>query len=102
MQILISIIGGFILGWFIREAVAMHKIKGIVKTIEEKEQPQKPNELRVKIEKHKDMFYLFSEADDMFIAQGATKDEVTEVLKKRYSAITVVADPDNVKEVGFK
>lgn len=101
MQILISVIVGFVLGWFIREAVAVQKIKQLVKTIEETNTP-KPNELRVKIEKHKDMFYLYTQSDERFIAQGASKAEVTEVLKKYYSTVTIVADPDNIKEVGFK
>ena len=102
MQVLIGVVIGFVLGWVVREAVALHKINAIVKAMQEPEPVVKANELRVKIEKHNDIFYLYADSDDRFIAQGATKEEVTEILKKRFSTITIVADPDNVKEVGFK
>ena len=93
----------FVAGWYVREAMAMYKIRAIVKTMQElEENPAVINELKVNIEKHNDQFYLYRDSDDQFIAQGATKEEVVEVLKKRYPAQTVVVDPDNVKEVDFK
>jgi hypothetical protein len=92
----------FAAGWYLREAVAMHKIRVIVKTMQEVEETPIIDELKVNIEKHNDQFYLYRDSDDQFIAQGATKADVIDVLKKRYPAQTVVVDPDNVKEVDFK
>ena len=92
----------FAAGWYVREAVALHKIKVIVRTMQELEETPVIDELKVNIEKHNDQFYLYRDSDDQFIAQGATKEEVVEVLKKRYPTQTVVVDPDNVKEVDFK
>ena len=92
----------FIAGWYVREAVAIHKIKGIVKSLQDAEETPVIDELKVNIEKHNDQFYLYRDSDDQFIAQGANRAEVVEVLKKRYPMQTVVVDPDNVKEVDFK
>jgi hypothetical protein len=92
----------FVAGWYVREAVALHKIRVIVKTMQDVEETPIIDELKVNIEKHNDQFYLYRDSDDQFIAQGATKADVIDVLKKRYPAQTVVVDPDNVKEVDFK
>jgi hypothetical protein len=63
----------FVAGWYVREAFAMHKIRVIVKTMQELEETPVIDELKVNIEKHNDQFYLYRDSDDQFIAQGATK-----------------------------
>ena len=93
----------FAAGWYVRELYAVRKINNMLKEMDLEEKAElKPDELRVKIEKHNDKFYLYAESDDRFIAQGCTKAEVAEILKKHFSTVTIVADPNNVKEVDFK
>jgi hypothetical protein len=93
----------FAAGWYVRELYAVRKINNMLKEmdLEEKAEP-KVKELKVNIEKHNGNFYLYKQVDDQFIAQGATKSEVIELLKKSYPATNIVADPDNIKEVDFK
>jgi hypothetical protein len=93
----------FAAGWYVRELYAVRKINNMLKEmdLEEKAEP-KLKELKVNIEKHNGRFYLYKQVDDQFIAQGATKSEVIELLKKSYPATNIVADPDNIKEVDFK
>ena len=93
----------FAAGWYVRELYAVRKINNMLKQIDLEEKAElKLNELKVTIEKHNGCFYLYKQVDDQFIAQGTTKSEVIELLKKSYPATTIVADPDNIKEVDFK
>ena len=94
--------GIFIMGWFVREQYAIWKIRHIIKEVKQLEEPTKPSELRVTIEKHNDMFYMYSEETGCFLAQGTTREEIAKKLRQDYPKFTVVADPNNIKEVGFK
>lgn len=97
----------FIGGWYFRQWIAVLRIKHILEEndgkfpVIKKSKSDVP-ELMIKIEKHKDIFYVFENETDKFLTQGATRAECVEKLAKMYTEINIVADPNNVKEVGFK
>ena len=48
----------------------------------------------VNIEKHGDVMYLFEKSTNRFIAQGKTKDEITEHCNQRFPGQTIVTDEE--------
>jgi len=57
--------------------------------------------IKVNVEKHGDVFYLFEQDTDRFIAQGKNADEIKEVLLKRFPDKTVFADKKVLETVGL-
>ena len=55
----------------------------------------------VKVEKHGDMFYLYEEGTDTFIAQGKTKDEISDVCIQRFPNKLVVLSNEQVDDYGL-
>ena len=100
MQIFITLLCGFVLGWIIREQYAVYKIKKFLKVVDTPSDNRK--QLRVNIEKHKGVFYLYAEDDGRFIAQGLSKKDVSDVVIKEHPNTIIIATEDNVKEVDFK
>lgn len=58
--------------------------------------------IKVNIEKHGEVFYLFEKETDRFIAQGKDADEIKNVLQNRYPDKTVFADKEHLETVGLK
>ena len=69
----------------------------LVKKLEE----AKIKVIEVNIEKHQDCFYLFSKDDNQFIAQGKNKEEITEAIHKRYKGYRIMAQEEQLKELGL-
>jgi hypothetical protein len=57
--------------------------------------------IEVNIEKHQDTFYLFSRENNQFIAQGKTKEEITEAIQQRFKGYRVMAQEEQLKELGL-
>lgn len=92
---------GYAFGWVGREAAAKRRVEKFVKELEDVEET--PDELiRIKIEKHGDMFYVYGDGDSNdFMAQGATFKEIEDALAKRYPEKRFAATPENLKDMGF-
>lgn len=56
----------------------------------------------VKIEKHKDTYYVFERETDTFVAQGRTAEELKEAMLKRFPHKTFMAPEEHLKEVGLE
>ena len=98
----ICFIVGIFWGWKLREVRATQQIDKMVKEVEhqiEVESTILP--IRIMIEKHNDVFYVYSEDDQMFMAQGSTFEDVEETLIKRFPGKRFAADPENLKEIGY-
>ena len=103
-----EIIWGFIVGWLITWLVLkliagfLHaknaQLQGQLKDLE-----QKVKELfvRVNIEKHGDIYYVFEKETDRFVAQGRTAEEIKEIMQKRFPNKTFVATDEELKESGL-
>lgn len=68
-----------------------------------KEIDKKVKELfvRVNIEKHGEIFYIFEQETDRFIAQGKTADEIKEIMQKRFPDKTFIATDEELKKSGL-
>ena len=60
------------------------------------------NTIPIKIEIHKDVYYVFNKESDEFMGQGATRKELEDELAKRHPDKRFIATPENLKEVGFQ
>lgn len=78
------------------------KNEQLKKDLEELEKKVKKAIIKVNIEKHGDVFYLFEKDTDKFIAQGKDADEIKIVLEKYYPNKTVFADKKHLETVGLK
>jgi hypothetical protein len=92
---------GFAFGWTSREAAAKRRVEQFVKQLES-EEDQSDELIRIKIEKHSDVYYVYADADNgEFMAQGASMKELEDALAKRYPEKKFAATPENLKEMGF-
>lgn len=62
----------------------------------------KNNFIRVDIEKHDNMFYLYEKDTREFIAQGSNFEEVKQRCEDRFKGKAVVADETQMKMFDFK
>ena len=98
-------IAGIVYGWGLRERhakrIADSLLKELESDIDSKMQEHKKSLIPIKIERHKDVFYVFNNETDDFMGQGATKEELESVLASRFPGKRFMALPDNLKEMGF-
>ena len=98
----------FAVGWYARQWFAVMRLNYLLKEHDidladfKKEPKSDSPELKIKVEKSKDIFYVYDANTDKFLAQGPTKKEVVAKLTKDYPTFNIVADPNNTNEVGFK
>lgn len=94
---------GFILGWIFREEIAKRRIDKLMDQLEgEIEEAVTANLVKIKIEKHKEAYYVFNEETDEFMAQGMNRKELEDSLAKKFPEKNFAATPANLKEVGFQ
>lgn len=102
--IMIAIVS-FIAGWYVREWHATIKMNQFINKVErntlEKLEEIRRNVIKIKIEKHEQRFFVYALEDNEFMAQGDSRKELEENLRKRYPGRTFAAEEDNLKEVGF-
>lgn len=102
---LIIVIFGFVVGWYAREWHATMVMNRFMEKFEENAKDAleqiKENLIKIKIEKHNEGFFVYGLEDNEFMAQGTTRKELEDNLRKRYPGKTFAAEGDNLKEVGF-
>lgn len=102
---LIIVVVGFVAGWYAREWHATIVMNRFVEKFEERAKDAleeiRENLIKIKIEKHNDMLFVYGLEDDEFMAQGSTRKELEDNLRKRYPGKSFAAEADNLKEVGF-
>ena len=102
-MIVLSLAIGFILGWLALRALVNYKMRLMLDSIVNSPSPQKKETKKVDIDlvKIKDVVYAYSRENPQFLAQGYTRLEVVENLRRRFPDTTFMASPSNLKEVGF-
>lgn len=98
---LVFFILGFSSGWKGREFHAKALLNHIIKEQEAKDEKPESNVIHVLVEKHHDIFYAFERKTDKFLGQAATKEELDEVLTKRYPGKRFGVTPENMNDVGW-
>lgn len=57
--------------------------------------------IEVNIEKHEDTFYLYNRENSEFVAQGKNKEEIVEAINSRFKGCRVLAQEEQLKELGL-
>lgn len=106
MEEFLILIGGFALGWILREFVAVYRMRNMMDQFEyhvqEHIEHEMENMIPITIEYHDDKFYVYQQDDGVFMAQGTSRNELEENLSKRYPGKKFAANTSNLQEVGFK
>lgn len=97
--------GVHVLAWRLRDIVRSAAIKEGIKVDEnfnvlEDTEPSKPNVFKLIIEKQNDTLYLYNYADNTFVCQGSSINELAELAKK-YKNIKYASVFDGKEVVAF-
>ena len=92
---------GVVSGWRARERHAERVLSKFVEQAQEESKEVKKNMVRINIERHNDMFYVYDRDTNQFMAQGKTQTELEEILQKRFPGKRFGASEENLIEVGF-
>jgi len=101
MYVVVWILGA-VWGWYARERHAERKLDNFFSKLDAAvEEKVAENMIRISIEKHKDVFYVYNKENNDFMGQASSKQELEKVLAERYPNKRFMADATNLKEVGF-
>jgi hypothetical protein len=96
--VVIAFVGGVVYGWGLRERHAQRKLDNLLDKFEHAVQEEINESLiKITIESHSGMFYVFNKDTDEFMGQARTRKELEEVLAKRYPDKRFMATPENLK-----
>lgn len=94
---------GTAFGWFLREQHAIRKVNKMFAQMEVAAVEQvKDNQIMGTIEIHHGHYYMFRVDDGSFLAQGESRKELSEALRKRFPDKVFILDKDEYKDLGFK
>jgi murein L,D-transpeptidase YafK len=90
-------------GWHMREAVAKYKMQKLLELANQMEEEEQlpDNYIKIVIEKHNDMFFVYDENDNTFLAQAPSKEELDKSLRARFPGKLFAVKEENLIEVGF-
>jgi len=99
---LIIYVTAFKAGYNRRKMETIEILESIAEGSLEGEEPEVDNNILATVEKHGEIFYLFSSEDDTFLAQGRTWDEIKKVLGDTYGGDKeIVVNTKHAKEIGL-
>lgn len=92
---------GVAFGWFAREQHAIRKVQKMFAQAE-KEAAEKidENTVTAKLEIHHGHFYMFDAETDEFLGQGETKEELSEILRKKFPEKAFVLQKEQYNKLG--
>ena len=93
---------GAVHGWKARERHAERIMNGLLDQFADEVEKEKENMVRIVIEKHNDMFYVYNKETNQFMGQGKSKKELEELLHKNFPGKRFGATEENLVEMGFK
>jgi len=97
MEFLIFICG-FIVGWNCLKYWVTYRAHKMLSSLEAQEHT-KPNRINVEITREGSQCYVYNAKTGEFLAQGSSKDEIIDILTKKYPNMSFNASADNLKEV---
>lgn len=92
---------GFVVGWLAVKAIVLHRLKKVLKIVQEMED-QKPKTVGLRFEKVGDQIFAYTDEGHEFLAQGSTREELVEILTSRFPNTSFSANSENMKEVGLE
>jgi hypothetical protein len=102
--IAVAIVGvlGFYSGWKTREDIAARRVDELLSNVEEEFTDEiRKNVIKISIEHHEGVYYVYGLEDKAFMAQGKTRKELESSLAKNFPGKTFAAEHKNLVEVGF-
>ena len=99
-MIILTIILGFILGWFTLRLFINYKMMRMLDSIAN--EPVQKNIVNLNFIKLDHAILAYNRDTDQFLAQGSTRTEITELLQKRFPGTSFMANTKNLEEVGLK
>ena len=101
-MIILTIVLGFILGWFTLRLFINYKMMRMLDNIANSPLPKSETKVvDIDLIKIKDRVYAYDRKDNSFLGYGNSKDEMVEYLRKKHPNTSFMAKPTNVKEVDF-
>jgi hypothetical protein len=101
MSFLLFVIG-FILGWMALRALVNFKMRRMLDSIANSPLPKEDAKVvNIDLVKMKHAIFAYDRETQMFLAQGNTKEEIVDILHKRFPGTSFMANSKNVEEVGL-
>jgi len=101
-MIILTIVLGFILGWFTLRLLINYKMMRMLDNIANSPLPKSETKVvDIDLIKIKDRVYAYDRKDNSFLGYGNSKEEMVEYLRKKHPNTSFMAKPANVKEVDF-
>jgi hypothetical protein len=80
---------GLVLGWIQRERVAINRVETLLKHFDdiphgEEVGDDRDDYIRINVEKHDGVIFLYNAETHEFVGQGSTKEEIKGALKRKY------------------
>jgi hypothetical protein len=98
----LSLLAGIVYGWRLREIHAKVVTKKIMQQLsEELEETENEELIQINIEQHSGVFYVYNKHTAEFMGQGNTKEDLEDVLAKRFPGKRFACPEKTLKEVGF-
>jgi hypothetical protein len=98
----LSLLAGIVYGWRLREIHAKVVTKRIMQELsEELEEAESDELIQINIEQHSGVFYVYNKQTDEFMGQGSSKEQLEDVLAKRFPGKRFACNEKVLKEVGF-
>ena len=105
MDFVVDIIFWLVVIWLVMKVWDKYltaKNEALVEQIKDMQAQMKDSIILVEIEKHDDIFYLYEKDTQEFIAQGTNFDEIREHCKTRFKDRAVVANEEQMEQLGLK
>jgi hypothetical protein len=96
-----TLIVGIHWGWTAREAVAKKKTELLLSKLQEMEEEQPEDIIRITIEKDNGILFAYHEHDSLFIAQANSREELENKLRELFPGKRFGCSPENLKQCGF-
>ena len=97
-----TLIVGFIIGWNLRERVAIIKTNNFLAELEKDiEQEEAEEVIRITIEKDSNNLFAYHKDSSQFITQAPNREELEKKLAELFPGKTFGVTPQNLIEIGF-
>lgn len=106
MEVFVTLLIGFVIGYVVKgvryELQLRRDIEEAEQEAEESKANKKPRDFLAYMMESDGIYYLYDKADDSFLAQGKTSEEIADHLGKRFPGSRVYISRENGDQVGFQ
>lgn len=88
---------GFIVGWVLRERWAIRKLNHMLNNMSSAvEEPVDPDKVEITVELKDSVIYVYNKETSMYLAHGATKDIVEDMLVEKFPGKKFAASTEDL------